>query len=82
MEDAQGHSVTAFGKLVDGRSQGGEVRTGSTVANIDQLIQIGGAPDFTNLLENLRGLVMIVGAQGPADAMQADPVAGAFVAQA
>ena len=51
MEDAQGHSVTAFGKLVDGRSQGGEVRTGSTVANIDQLIQIGGAPDFTNLLE-------------------------------
>jgi len=82
MEDAEGHRVAGLGKLVDGGCQGGEVGTGSTVANIDQLVQIGGAPDFADLLQNLRWLAMVVGAQGAADAMQADLVARAFVAQA
>ncbi len=39
------------------------------------------APDFANFLENLRRLLAVIGMERAAQAVDADPVAGAFIAQ-
>ena len=82
MENAEGDRVAGFGELVDGGRERGEVGRGRAVAHVNQLVEVGRAPDIANLLQNLCGLVAIVGVEGAANGVEADPIARAFVAQA
>ncbi len=73
--------VACFGELINGRCQRGKVRSRGAVAYVDKVIEVGCAPDFAYLLENAGWLLVVVGLQGAANAVQADPVAGAFIAE-
>ena len=81
-QDVERDGIAGLGQLVDGRGKRGEVRTGSAVAQGGQVIQVGRSPYLADLLQNAGGLLVIVSAQGAAQAVQADPVARALVAEA
>ena len=61
--------VSGKSQLVNGGSERGKVRPGRSVADIDQIIEVRRLPDFAYLVENLRGLLAIIGAQGAAQSV-------------
>ena len=82
VEDPESDGIAGFGQIADGGGESGEVGAGGVVAEVDQLVHIFGAPYFADGCEDFGGLFAVVGVEGAAHSVEADPVTGAFVAEA
>ena len=82
MENADGNGIACLGEFIDGRRERGKIGPRRAVADVDELIHSGRAPNLADFLQNLCGLVAIVGVERAADSVDADPVAGTLVAEA